>query len=41
MSRLKEISENAAGDLLNVEKHVKEFSDVCIEMFWASGATFE
>ncbi len=29
MSWLKETSWNAAGDLLNVEKHVKELTHVC------------
>ena len=41
MSRMKEISENVAGDQLNVEKYVKELSDVCVEMFRATGAMFE
>ena len=41
MSRLKEISENATGDQLNVEKYVKELSDVRTEMFRATGCMFE
>ncbi len=41
MSRLKEISENVAGDQLNAEKYVKELTDVCREMFMASGSMFE
>ena len=41
MSRMKEISENVAGDQLNIEKYVKELSDVCMEMFRATGAMFE
>ena len=41
MTRLSEISQNVAGDQLNVEKYVKELSDVCEEMFNATGAFFE
>ena len=41
MTRLKEISENVAGDQLNVEKYIKELSDVCTEMFRATGCMFE
>ncbi len=41
MFRLKEISENAAGDQFDVEKYVKEFADVCTEMFRATGCVFE
>ncbi len=41
MTKMKEISESAAEDQLNVEKYVKELSDVCVEMFRATGAMFE
>ena len=41
MTRSKEISENVAGDQLNVEKYVQELSDVCTEMFRATGCMFE
>ena len=41
MTRLKEISENVAGDQLQVEKYVKELSDVRTEMFRATGCMFE
>ncbi len=41
MTRLREISENVAGDELNVEKYVKDLSDVCTEMFRATGCKFE
>ena len=41
MSRLKEISEYVVGDQLNTEKYVKELTDVCREMFMASGSMFE
>ncbi len=41
MTRLKEISENASGDQLNVEKYIKELSDVCTEMFRATGRMYE
>ncbi len=40
MTRLQEISENAAGDQLKVEKYVKELSNVCAEMFRATGCMF-
>ncbi len=38
MSRMNEISENAARDQLDVEKHFKELSDVHVEMFRATGS---
>ncbi len=41
MTRLKGISTHVAGEMLNVEKHVKEQSDVCREMFRAAGSMFE
>ncbi len=41
MTRLREISENVAGDQLNVEKYVKDLSDVRTEMFRATGCMFE
>ncbi len=41
MARLKEISENVVADQLNIEKHVKELTDVVREMFMASGSMFE
>ncbi len=41
VSRLRERSENATGDELNAEKHVKELTDVCAEMLRAPGAFFE
>ncbi len=41
MTSLREISENVAGDQLNVEKYVKELSDVRMEMCRAAGAMFE
>ena len=41
MSRMKEISENIAGDRLNVERYAKELSDVFVEMFRAAGSMFE
>ncbi len=41
MARLKEISENVLGDQLNIERYVKELTDVCKEMFMASGSMFE
>ena len=41
MTRLKEISENVVADQLNIERYVKELTDVCREMFMASGSMFE
>ena len=41
MTRLKDISENVAGDQLNVEKYVKELSDVRTEMCRATACMFE
>ncbi len=41
LTRLDEISKNVAGHQLNVEKYVKEVSDVCTEMFRAAGSMFE
>ena len=41
MSRLKEISEHVEKDQLNLEKYVKELTDVCREMFMSTGAMFE
>ena len=41
MSRMKQISENVATYQLNIEKYVKELSDVCMEMFRTTGAMFE
>ena len=41
MARLKEISENVFSDQLNIEKCVKELTDVTREMFMASGSMFE
>ncbi len=41
MTRLRVISENVAGDQLNVEKYIKELSDVRTEMFRAAGSMFE
>ncbi len=38
ISSEKEITENVAGDRLNVGKYVEDFSDVCMEMFRATGA---
>ncbi len=40
MTRLKEISENVVGDQLNVEKYVQEPTDVCSDMFQATGSMF-
>jgi hypothetical protein len=40
-SRMKKKSEDVSGDQLNVEKRVKELSDVRMEMFRATGAMFE
>ncbi len=33
MGRLKEISESAEGDQMNIEKHLTELTNVCMEMF--------
>ncbi len=41
MTRLNAISENVAGDQWYVEKHVKELSDVYMEMFRAAGSMFD
>ncbi len=41
MARLKEISEKVVGDHLNIERYVKELTDVCREMFMDSGSIFE
>ncbi len=41
VSRLKEIFQNVAGDQLNVEKFVKDLSDVSVEMFRAPDSMFE
>ncbi len=41
MTRLKEISENVAGDRSNLKKYVKELSDVCTDMFRTTGSVFE
>jgi hypothetical protein len=41
MTRLKEISEDVAADRLNIEKYVKELSDVCMEMLVATGSMLE
>ena len=41
MTRLREISENVSADQLNIEKYVKELTDVVREMFMASGSMFE
>ena len=41
MTRLKEISENVETDQLNIEKYVKELTNVCKEMFMAAGSMFE
>jgi hypothetical protein len=41
MTRLMEISDNVAGDQLNVEKYVKELSDVGAEMFRETGCLFD
>ncbi len=38
---MKEISENVVADQLNVEKYVKELTDLVREMFMASGSMFE
>jgi hypothetical protein len=41
MTRLKGISENAAGDQLNFETYVKKLSDVSTEILHAAGSMFE
>ena len=41
MHRLKEISENVEADQLNIEKYVKELTDVVREMFMSTGSMFQ
>ena len=41
MSRLREISENVETDQLNIEKYVKELTNVCQEMFMSTGSMFQ
>ena len=41
MHRLKEISENFEADQLNIEKYVKELTDVVREMFMSTGSMFQ
>ncbi len=41
MARLEEISETVVPYQLNIEKYVKELTDVTREMFMASGCMFE
>ncbi len=41
MGRLRDISEHVESDQLNVERNVKEVSDVNMEIFRASGAMFK
>ena len=41
MHRLKEISENVEADQLNMEKYVKELTDVVREMFMSTGSMFQ
>ena len=41
MHRLKEISDNVEADQLNIEKYVKELTDVVREMFMSTGSMFQ
>ena len=41
MARLKEIAENVETDQLNIEKYVKELTNVCQEMFMSVGSMFQ
>jgi len=41
MHRLREISENVEGDQLNIEKYVKELTDVVREMFMSTDSMFQ
>ena len=41
MHRLKGISENVEADQLNIEKYVKELTDVVREMFMSTGSMFQ
>ena len=41
MYRLKEISENVEADQLNIEKYVKELTEVVREMFLSTGSMFQ
>ena len=41
MMRLKQISENVQTDQLNIEKYVKELTNVVREMFLSTGSMFQ
>ena len=41
MARLREIAENVETDQLNIEKYVKELTNVCQEMFMSVGSMFQ
>jgi hypothetical protein len=41
MHRLKEISEDVEADQLNLEKYVKELTEVVREMFLSAGSMFQ
>ncbi len=41
MTRLTEIFQDLEGDQLNLEKCIKELTDLCSEMFQATGSIFE